>query len=93
VKAQGSGDADMAGQGQGGQTSQGLFPPGREPNSQSGAVTTVTLAVQVAAQIGGSGSSRLLHSLIPGTFIRLVRVRSYDRPGRSIVTVLLETSM
>jgi hypothetical protein len=53
VKAQGSGDADMAGQGQGGHTSQGLFSPGREPNSQSGAVTTVTLAVQVAAQIGG----------------------------------------
>jgi hypothetical protein len=31
-----------------------LFPPGREPNSSSGAVTTVTLAIQVAAQIGGS---------------------------------------
>jgi len=28
--------------------------PGREPNSRSGAVTTVTLAIQVAAQIGGS---------------------------------------
>jgi hypothetical protein len=28
--------------------------PGREPNSVSGAVTTVTLAIQVAAQIGGS---------------------------------------
>jgi len=28
-----------------------LFPPGREPNSRSGAVTTVTLAIQVAAQI------------------------------------------
>jgi len=27
--------------------------PGREPNSRSGAVTTVTLAIQVAAQIGG----------------------------------------
>ena len=39
----------MAGQGQAGQ---GLFPPGREPNSRSGAVTTVTLAIQVAAQIG-----------------------------------------
>ena len=26
------------------------FPPGREPNSRSGAVTTVTLAIQVAAQ-------------------------------------------
>jgi hypothetical protein len=40
-----------------GQTSQGLFSPGREPNSRSGAVTTVTLAIQVAAQIG-DGSSR-----------------------------------
>ena len=47
-------DAGMAGQAQAGQTSQGLFPPGREPNSRSGAVTTVTLAIQVAAQIGGS---------------------------------------
>jgi hypothetical protein len=45
------------------------------------------------AQIGGSGSPRLLRSLISGTSIRFVRVRSYDRPGRSIVTVLLETSM
>jgi hypothetical protein len=52
VKAQDSGDAGMAGQGQAGQTSQGLFAPGREPNSRSGAVTTVTLAIQVAAQIG-----------------------------------------
>ena len=48
-EAQGSGDAGMAGQGQ---TSQGLFPPGREPNSRSGAVTTVTPAFQVAAQVG-----------------------------------------
>jgi hypothetical protein len=48
VKAQGGGDAGMAGQAQ---TSQGLFAPGREPNSRSGAVTTVTLAIQVAAQI------------------------------------------
>jgi hypothetical protein len=55
VKAQGSSDAGMAGQGQAGQTSQGLFP-GREPNGRSGAVTTVTLAIQVAAQIGGSRS-------------------------------------
>jgi len=93
VKAQGSGDAGTAGQAQAGQTSQGLFPPGREPNSRSGAVTTVTLAIQVAAQIGGSGSPRLLRSLIPGTSIRFVRVRSYDRPDRSIVTVLLDTSM
>jgi len=45
------------------------------------------------AQNGGSGSPRLLRSLIPGTSIRFVRVRSYDRPGCSIVTVLLETSM
>jgi hypothetical protein len=57
VKAPGSGDAGMAGQGQAGQ-SPGLFSHGREPNSRSGAVTTVTLAIQVAAQIGGS--SRVL---------------------------------
>jgi len=31
----------------------GLFAPGREPDSRSGAVTTVTPAIQVAAQIGG----------------------------------------
>ena len=42
----------MAGQGQAGQTSQGLFAPGREPNSRPGAVTTVALAFQVAARIG-----------------------------------------
>jgi hypothetical protein len=48
VKAQGSGDAGMAGQEQ---TGHGLFPPGREPNSRPGAVTTVALAIQVAAQI------------------------------------------
>jgi len=53
VKAQGGGDAGMAGQAQAGQTSQGLFAPGRERNSRSGALTTVTLAIQVAAQIGG----------------------------------------
>jgi hypothetical protein len=46
-----------------------------------------------AAHSGGSGSPRLLRSLIPGTSIRFVRVRSYDRPDRSIVTVLLDTSM
>jgi hypothetical protein len=50
VKAQGSGDAGMAGQAQAGQTSQGLFAPGHEPNSRSGAATTITLAIQVAAQ-------------------------------------------
>jgi hypothetical protein len=55
-KAQGSGDAGMAGQAQAGQTSQGLFAPGREPDSRSGAVTTVTLAIQVAAQIGTARS-------------------------------------
>jgi hypothetical protein len=44
VKAQGSGDAGLAGQAQAGQTSHGLFALGREPNSRSGAVTTVTLA-------------------------------------------------
>ena len=37
------------------------WPPGREPNSRSGAVTTVTLAIQVAAQIGGSARGQ--HSL------------------------------
>ena len=47
VKAQGSGDAGMTGQA----NWQGLFAPSREPNSRSGAVTTVTLAIQVAAQI------------------------------------------
>jgi hypothetical protein len=31
----------------------GLSSPGREPNSRSGAVMTSTLAIQVAAQIGG----------------------------------------
>ena len=56
MKAQGSGDAGTAGQGQAGQTSQGLFSPGREPNSRSGAAMTVTLAIQVAARIGGSVS-------------------------------------
>jgi hypothetical protein len=35
------------------------FPPAREPNSRSGAVTTVTLAIQVAAQIGGYLKSSL----------------------------------
>jgi hypothetical protein len=53
VKAQDSGDAGTAGQGQAGQTSQGLPAPGREPNSRSGAVTTVTLAIQVSAKIWG----------------------------------------
>jgi hypothetical protein len=46
-----------------------------------------------AEQNGGSGSPRLLRSLIPGASIWFVRVRTFDRPGRSIVTVLLETSM
>jgi hypothetical protein len=54
VTAPGSGDAGLAGQGQAGQTSQGLSSPGREPNSRSGAVTTGTLAIQVAAQIESS---------------------------------------
>ena len=52
VKAQGS-DVPARPANKAGQTSQGLFAPGREPNSRSGAVTTVTLAIQVAAQIGG----------------------------------------
>jgi hypothetical protein len=41
----------MADQAQAGQTNQGLFAPGRESNSGSGAISTVTLAIQVAAQI------------------------------------------
>ena len=41
----------------------------------------------------GSESPRLLRSLIPGASIWFGRVRSFDRPGRLIVTVLLETSM
>jgi len=48
---------------------------------------------QFSEQNGGSGSPRLLRSLIPGASIRFVRVRFYDRPDRSIVTVLLDTSM
>jgi hypothetical protein len=72
VKAQGSGDAGMAGQGQAGQTSQGWFAPGREPNSRSGAVTTVTLAIQIAAQIG---SVRLKRA-------GLVAERNGRQPGR-----------
>jgi hypothetical protein len=63
VKAQGSGDAGMAGRAQAGQTSQGLSAPGREANSRSGAVTTVTPAIQVAAQIG---SARVLLELLAG---------------------------
>jgi hypothetical protein len=59
VKAPGSGDAGLAGQAQAGQTSQGLFAPAREPGSRPGAVTTVTLAIQVAAQIGGDVRLRL----------------------------------
>ena len=42
----------MAGQGQAGQLAKACLPPGRESNSRSGAVTTVTLAFHVAAQIG-----------------------------------------
>jgi hypothetical protein len=38
-------------------------------------------------------ASRTAAQPIPGTSIRFVRVRSYDRPDRSIVTVLLDTSM
>jgi hypothetical protein len=63
VKAPGSGDAGTAGHAQAGRTSQGLFSPGREPNSRSGAVTTSTLAIQVAAQIGGC-APRLIRVLI-----------------------------
>jgi hypothetical protein len=38
-----------------------LFAPGREPNSRPGAVTTVTLAIQVATQI-----SIRCHASAPG---------------------------
>jgi hypothetical protein len=62
VKPQGSGDAGMTGQAQAGQTSQGLLAPGREPNSRSGAVTTVTLAIQAADHIGGSVRSTIVWS-------------------------------
>jgi hypothetical protein len=48
-EAQGSGDAGMAGQGQ---TGQGLFPPAASRTAVRARVTTVTLAFQVAAQIG-----------------------------------------
>jgi len=60
--------------------------------TRSGVARTVPRPTETCRQIG-SGSPRLLRSLIPGTSIRFVRVRSYDRPGRSIVTVLLDTSM
>ena len=56
VNAPGSGDAGMAGQHKLVKLAKACFPPGREPNSRSGAVTTVTLAIQIAAQIGGSAS-------------------------------------
>jgi hypothetical protein len=62
-------------------------------NHLSCASSLMSAMVPAAAPNGGSGSPRLLRSLIPGTSTRFVRVRSYDRPGRSIVTVLLETSM
>lgn len=48
----GHSDVGMAGQGQAGEASQGLFSPGREPNSRWGAITTVAPAIQVAAQSG-----------------------------------------
>jgi hypothetical protein len=57
------------------------------------AVDTGEITNGAAEQNGGSGSPRLLRSLIPGASIWFVRVRTFDRPGRSIVTVLLETSM
>jgi hypothetical protein len=50
VKAQGSGDAGMAAKRKLVKLAR-LVAPGREPNSRSGAVMTVTLAIQVAAQI------------------------------------------
>ena len=62
VKPPGSGDAGMAGQAQAGQPSHGLSAPGREPDSHPGAVTTLTLAIQAAAQIGGP--ARVLSDLM-----------------------------
>jgi hypothetical protein len=52
VKPQGSAMPAWSAKRKLGQPSQGLLAPGRESNSRSGAVTTVTLAIQVAAQIG-----------------------------------------
>jgi hypothetical protein len=63
------------------------------PNTQICASYALTGIEAASAPNGGSGSPRLLRNLIPGTSIRFVRVRSYDRPDRSIVTVLLDTSM
>jgi hypothetical protein len=85
VKAQGSGDAGLVGQAQAGQTSQGLFTPGREPNSRSGAVTAVTLAIQVAAQIGGSARGYQGHiaSLTAGQ--TQSQSRRSDRQGRMFI--------
>jgi hypothetical protein len=59
VKAPGSGDAGTAGQAQAGQTSQGLFSPGREPNGRSGVVTTVTLAIQAFTESLGKSFETL----------------------------------
>jgi hypothetical protein len=53
VKAQGSGDAGVAGQAQAGQATQGLFAPAANRTVVGGAVTTVTLAIKVATQISG----------------------------------------
>jgi hypothetical protein len=61
--------------------------------AQLGAPHAEGYGIALVAHSGGSGSLRLLRSLIPGTSIRFVRVRSYDRPDRSIVTVLPGTSM
>ncbi len=66
-EAQGSGDAGTAGQGQAGQTSQGLFAPGREPNSRSGAVTTVTLAIQVPPRSAATCANARRLRLLPVT--------------------------
>jgi hypothetical protein len=88
VKAQGSGDAGMAGQGQAGQTSQGLFAPGREPNSRSGAVTTVTLAIQVAYK-AATGARLAVSSATPGyqsprALLAAERLLAHADPGRSV---------
>jgi len=50
----GSGDAGMAAKGKLVKLAKAWFPPAASRTGRSGAVTTVTLAIQVAARIGGS---------------------------------------
>jgi hypothetical protein len=57
VKAQGSGDAGTAAKHKLVKLAKACLPR-REPNSRSGAATTVTLAIQVAAQIRRLGRAK-----------------------------------